>query len=245
MSAAAIRAYLKAVAERQRRGIAAERSYYGDLETLLRALLPGVAITVEPRRGRHSMPDFIPDFVLTRDAIPLGYIEAKDVGKSLDDKNFRAQFHRYVASLDNFIFTNYLEFRFYRNSETKPVAVIAIAELRGDKIIPLPQHFDEFTSHIENFGAYQGQPITAADDLAKRMADKARLLAGVIEKSLNEENDTDESRTLDKRPSAPTRSFIFTKPFSASTTADCARVAACITPRSRWSVLSCARWTRF
>jgi len=194
MSPPAIRAYLKAIADRHRRGDATEHSYRGDLETLLRALLPAVDITNEPRRITDCGA---PDYVLKRNAIPLGYIEAKDVDKSLDDKNFRAQFHRYVASLDNFIFTNYLEFRFYRNSETKPVAVIAIAELRGDKIKPLPQNFDEFTSHIENFGAYQGQPITAADDLAKRMADKARLLAGVIEKSLNEENGTDESRTLD------------------------------------------------
>ena len=194
MSPPPIPAYLKAIADRHRRGDATEHSYRGDLEILLRALLPAVDITNEPRRITDCGA---PDYVLKRNAIPLGYIEAKDVDKSLDDKTFRAQFHRYVASLDNFIFTNYLEFRFYRNSETKPVAVIAIAELRGDKIKPLPQHFDEFTSHIENFGAYQGQPITAADDLAKRMADKARLLAGVIEKSLNEENDTDESRTLD------------------------------------------------
>ena len=194
MSPPPIPAYLKAIAERHRRGDATEHTYRGDLEILLRALLPAVDITNEPRRITDCGA---PDYVLKRNAIPLGYIEAKDVDKSLDDKTFRAQFRRYVASLDNFIFTNYLEFRFYRNSETKPVAVIAIAELRGDKITPLPQHFDEFTSHIKNFGAYQGQPITAADDLAKRMADKARLLAGVIEKSLNEENGTDESRTLD------------------------------------------------
>jgi len=133
------------------------------------------------------MPDFIPDFVLTRDAIPLGYIEAKDVGKSLDDNAFRAQFSRYIASLDNLIFTNYLQFRFHRDGETKPIASIAIAELRGGKIKPLPENFAQFADLATTFGAYQGQTITTADDLAARMADKARLLAGVIEKALDED----------------------------------------------------------
>jgi len=182
MSPPAIRAYLRAVAARHARGIAAERSYYSDLEALMRALLPGADITVEPRRGRGGMPDFIPDFVLTRDAIPLGYIEAKDVGKSLDDNIFRAQFDRYTQSLDNLIFTNYLQFRFHRDGET--VAEVDIAELRGGKIKPLPENFARFADLVTDFGAYQGQTITVADDLAKRMADKARLLAGVIAEAL-------------------------------------------------------------
>ena len=188
-----IPAYLKAIADRHRRGDATEHSYRGDLEILLRALLPAVDITNEPRRITDCGA---PDYVLKRNAIPLGYIEAKDVDKSLDDKNFHAQFHRYVASLDNFIFTNYLEFRFYRNSETKPVAVIAIAELHGGKIKPLPQNFARFTDLVKNFGAYQGQTITAADDLAARMADKARLLAGVIEKALGGKTEAAENRSL-------------------------------------------------
>jgi len=179
-----IRAYCKAVANRHHRGIAAERSYYGDLETLMRALLPGVEITVEPRRRAGGMPDFIPDFVLTRNAIPLGYIEAKDVDKSLDDRIHHDQFHRYVASLDNFLFTNYLEFRFHRNNQTQPVATAAIAELRDGKIIPLPQNFTRFTALVEDFGAYQGRTITTAADLAKRMADKAKLLAHNIADAL-------------------------------------------------------------
>ncbi|MDD9885037.1 MAG: N-6 DNA methylase, partial [Gammaproteobacteria bacterium] len=178
----AIRAYLKAVAERHRRGDATEHSYRGDLEILLRALLPAVDITNEPRRITDCGA---PDYVLARNAIPLGYIEAKDVDKSLDDKAFGDQFNRYLQSLDNLIFTNYLEFRFYRNAETKPVDTVAIAELRGGKIKPLPENFARFENLIADFGAYQGQTITVADDLAKRMADKARLLAQVIAEALD------------------------------------------------------------
>jgi len=176
-----IRAYLKAVADRHGRGNATEHTYRGDLETLLCALLPEAEITNEPRRTTDCGA---PDYVLAREQIPLGYIEAKDVDKSLDDNTFRDQIRRYVASLDNFIFTNYLEFRFHRNNDPKPMAVVAIAELRGGKIKLLPQNFARFTDLIADFGSYQGQTITTATDLAKRMADKARMLARVIADAL-------------------------------------------------------------
>jgi len=197
MPASPIPAYIQEIANRHQRDIAAERSYYGDLETLMKQLLPGVEITVEPRRRQHGMPDFIPDFVLTRDSIPLGYIEAKDVGKSLDDNAYRDQLRRYLQSLDNFIFTNYLEFRFYRDNKAKPVAEVSIAGLHGGKIAPLPQNFARFTDLVKTFGAWSGQPISTADDLAARMADKARLLADVIESALAEENGVTDSRSLE------------------------------------------------
>ena len=186
MSPPPIRAYLKAIAERHRRGDATEHSYRGDLETLLRALLPGVDITNEPRRITDCGA---PDYVLARGGVPLGYIEAKDLDKSLGHlpKRDQAQFKRYLQSLDNFIFTNYIEFRLYRDGETTAASTATIAELRGKEIKPLSQNFADFTALIQTFGDYQGQTITTADDLAARMADKARLLAGVIEKALDED----------------------------------------------------------
>ena len=182
MSPPAIRAYLKEAAAIQSGGEFTEHSFRGALQKLLQAHLPGVDITNEPGR---IMEGGAPDYVLKRNQIPLGYIEAKNIDKSLDDKAFGDQFNRYLQSLDNLIFTNYLEFRFYRNGETKPVATVTIAELRGGKIKPLPENFARFENLIADFGAYQGQTITVADDLAKRMADKARLLAQVIAEALD------------------------------------------------------------
>ncbi len=172
--------YITSIAATHAGGISTEHSFRGDLQELVRALLPDVDITNEPRRIECGAPDY----VLARDGIPLGYIEAKNVDKSLDDTTHRAQLKRYVESLDNLIFTNYLEFRFHRDGEIKPAASVAIAELSGGKIKPLPQNFAQFADLITNFGAYHGQTITAANDLAGRMAHKARMLAATITEAL-------------------------------------------------------------
>ena len=175
-----LRAYITSIAATHAGGISTEHSFRGDLQELVRAVLPDVDITNEPRRIECGAPDY----VLARNGIPLGYIEAKNVDKSLDDTTHRAQLKRYVESLDNLIFTNYLEFRFHRAGEIKPTASIAIAELSGGKIKPLPQNFAKFEDLITNFGAYHGQTITAANDLAGRMAHKARMLAATITEAL-------------------------------------------------------------
>ncbi len=175
-----IPAYLKQLNATHSGGNATEHSFRADLQQLMQELLPDVHITNEPRRIECGAPDY----VLARDGIPLGYIEAKNVDKSLDDTTHRAQLKRYVESLDNLIFTNYLEFRFHRDGEIKPAASVAIAELSGGKIKPLPQNFAQFADLIANFGAYHGQTITAANDLAGRMAHKARMLAATITEAL-------------------------------------------------------------
>ena len=180
-----IRAYIKEITSTHSGGNATEHSFRADLQKLMQELLPAVHTTNEPRRIECGAPDY----VLTHNDIPLGYIEAKDLDKSLDDKAHHAQLKRYVESLDNLIFTNYLEFRFYRDGEMKPAEAIAIAELRGAKIKPLPENFARFTDLIKTFGAYEGQTITAANDLARRMAHKARMLAATVNKALAQDDD--------------------------------------------------------
>ncbi len=180
-----VHAYLKDITATHGGGVFTEHSFRGGLQKLLRELLPGVQITNEPGR---VVDCGAPDYVLSRNKIPLGYVEAKNVDKSLDDKVHREQLRRYLKSLDNLIFTNYLVFRLFRGG--RQVSEVAIAELRGGRIKPLPENFARFADLVQNFGAYEGQTITAADDLAKRMADKARLLGQVIAGALadDEEN---------------------------------------------------------
>ena len=141
-----------------------------------------VQVTNEPKQIECGAPDF----VLTRNKIPLGYIETKDIGKNLDDPAYKEQLGRYTKSLDNLIFTDYLEFRLFRDG--KQVSCARIGEVSGNKIKQGPDSSDAFTNMLKAFAGYQGQTITSANDLAKRMAHKARMLAAVIGKALLEKD---------------------------------------------------------
>ena len=50
------------------------------------------------------------DYVLTKNDLPVGYIEAKDLGLDLNDKKYTEQFDCYKTTLNNLVFTNYLIF---------------------------------------------------------------------------------------------------------------------------------------
>jgi hypothetical protein len=78
-----------------------------------------------------------PDYVLTRKDIPIGYIEAKDIGVDLKDKKLKEQFDRYKSGLTNLIFTDYLDFHFYKDGEF--VTKIAIAKIENGTIVSFPK----------------------------------------------------------------------------------------------------------
>ena len=175
-----IAAYLRKVAETHSTSRATEHSYRGHLQTLLEELLPGVAATNEPKQ---VVDCGAPDYVLTRrNGLPLGYVEAKDLSARLDDDRHQEQFERYRGALGNMMFTNYLAFQLWRGEQE--LGRVEIAALRGDKIRPLRDNFASFAELIKAFGAYEAPPISASQELARRMADKARLLALVVERAL-------------------------------------------------------------
>lgn len=167
-------------------GNAREHSYRGDLQNLLSTILPDILVTNEPARIACGAPDY----VLTKKDIPVGYIEAKDIGVDLGSKTLKEQFDRYKSGLSNLIFTDYLEFHFYKESVL--TTKITIGKLEEGKIIALPENFEQFIQLIRNFALTISQTIKSPTKLAEMMAGKARLMADVIEKSLNndDENNT-------------------------------------------------------
>ena len=182
--------YIKNISSRFERGNATEHTYRGDLQHLLESMVPRIAATNEPQRISCGAPDYI----ITKEDIPIGYIEAKDIGENLKDKLFKEQFDRYRASLDNMIITDYIDFHFYVDGEYK--TAIQIAEVRNGKLIPLPKNIATFETLIKDFCSYQGQSIKSPKKLAEMMAAKARMLADVIEKALNSDEDNQENSSL-------------------------------------------------
>lgn len=184
--------YIEKINLEYKTGIATEHSFRGFLQQLIESIAPEIKATNEPKRQKCGAPDYI----LTKNNIPIGFIEAKDIGDNdLDGKNKnKEQFNRYKASLNNLIFTDYLDFHFYRNGEL--ISKIEIGEITTKGIKPLTDNFAIFENQIKDFCIHIGQTITSSKQLAEMMAGKARLLADVIEKSLNSDDANKEDSTL-------------------------------------------------
>lgn len=179
-----IEQYVERINTRYKTGISREHSYRGDLQNLLEALCDDTLVTNEPARVECGAPDYI----LTKKNIPVGYIEAKDLGANLTDKAYKEQFDRYKASLNNLIFTDYLNFHVYRDAEL--VTTVSIGAIENGKLIPNPGKYSEFEHIIKDFSTQVSQTIRSAEKLSKMMAGKARMLATVIENAVtaDEEN---------------------------------------------------------
>lgn len=185
--------YINEINKRFKTGISREHSYRGDLQTLIETMVSDVIATNEPARINCGAPDY----VITKKDVPLGYIEAKDIDDDLDNKNHKEQFDRYRNSLNNLIITNYLEFRFYRDGEK--VTAIRIGHIENGKVVANPENFQTFNDLIVSFCAHKGQTIRSASKLAKMMAGKARLLADIIKKALDSDDDNYDNKTLQQQ----------------------------------------------
>lgn len=184
----AFNAYRKKIKEQYKLGNATEHTYRPTLQALLEALFPSYSTTNEPRRVACGAPDY----VIQKKQIPIGYIEAKDIGVNLSDIEKSEQLERYLSALDNLILTDYLEFRFYRQG----VRVCTVKLGDGWKgVIDFPAGAEEqLLAELESFFSFQGQTIKSVSTLTKKMAQKAKSLANSVERLL--ENDEWHQSTL-------------------------------------------------
>lgn len=186
--------YIQNIHQRYILGNATEHTFRGDLQNLIESLVPTIRATNEPKRQSCGAPDYI----LTQKDIPVGFIEAKDIGdKDLEGAKKtgnKEQFDRYKESLNNLIFTDYLTFRLYRDGQF--VQSLSIGEVTEKGIKAVPENFARFESFIKDFCTHIGQTIKSSKKLAEMMAGKARLLADVIDRALTSDESNQEDSTL-------------------------------------------------
>ena len=167
--------YIHALEKELAAGNATEHTHRTALKTLIEALAKDITATNEPQRIKCGAPDFI----ITKGALTVGYIEAKDVGKSLDEAEKSEQLSRYRDSLTNLILTDYLEFRWYVNGERHLSARLGTATKEGkikrdkDSIEPVAELLSGFLSH-------KAEAVGSPKDLALRMARLAHLIRNLI-----------------------------------------------------------------
>jgi predicted helicase len=189
MSAQPLTQYITEIGKIYRAGNATEHSYRPALKTLFEDLTKGLTITNEPKHIDCGAPDYI----ITRNCIPVGYIEAKDIPVGLDNKLNKEQFDRYRQSLSNLIITDYLTFRYYVDGHYR--LSVTIAHDNKGVITPEKDQFDSFIELISQFTSYSGKTISTSESLAAIMADKSKLLADVIYKALKDKSNPSDTLT--------------------------------------------------
>ena len=118
-----------------------------------------------------------PDFVVMDGLLPIGYIEAEAYGRDLDALTGHAeeQSTRFIGNLDNFIITNFVEFRLYTDGRLRTTA----------NITDVPADLETLLERFLNAGHV---PITSPETLAKYLARRTRELQTQIATTLTDED---------------------------------------------------------
>ncbi len=176
--------YLALIDQAYKAGNATEHTHRPALKNLLEAFQPGIIATNEPKRIKCGAPDYI----ITRKDIPLGFVEAKDIGVSLDDTENSEQLKRYRDGLANLILTDYLEFRWYVSGELRLTARLAKLQANG-RLRVEADGTEQLAELLQAFFAENIPVISSPKELATRMAALARLIRSIIGKTFEEEGE--------------------------------------------------------
>ncbi len=161
------------------RGGGTEHSGRTPLENLLKAIKPElIAIQHEPQRA-GSMGS--PDFKMMRGARILGYLENKAPGENLDKVLKSAQIKKYGELSDNLIITDYLQWIWLR--EGKIIARETLGyenELQDPRFMPPAEKSTAVCTLLEGFFSVDPEPVADPEELAERLAARARHLRDAL-----------------------------------------------------------------
>ena len=164
----AINQYLNQIQINLNTGVAKEHSHRAALQNLLIGLQPTINVINEPKRIECGSPDLV---ILDKLAVPTGYVEAKDLGISLDSALKTNQLERYLDFSDNLILTDYLEFRWFVKHERQPKIIVRLANIdKSGNLQPKPESTKDFENLIDLFIHTQAITLRSPENLAARMA---------------------------------------------------------------------------
>jgi predicted helicase len=177
MSPSPIQQYLKAVERALALGNATEHTHRPALKTLIESFSPRTTATNEPSRIECGAPDFT--ITRTPGPVTIGYVEAKDVGTSLDEAERSPQLKRYLHALNNLVLTDYLEFCWYVDGQLRCAARLARPG-RGGKLTRESNGEEAVAGLLNAFLSHSPQEISTPKGLAERMARLTHIIRDII-----------------------------------------------------------------
>lgn len=184
--------YLKNIAQKFARIDASsgrEMIYRTDFEILLQKIFQADGKVTQINHDSTNDEGNKPDFVISKNGVPILYIEAKDIGVSLDKIEKSNQIERYFG-YDNLVLTDYIEFRFYRNGERygEPVAIANFDKINRT-ITSLPHNFSLLSKTLVDFSSSHKEPIKRGKHLAQIMGGKAQRIRDNVREMLASPSD--------------------------------------------------------
>jgi predicted helicase len=181
-----IQNYIQSISKKFSYEETSEMGYRTDFENLLKEIFESINV----RRFDHdakSVEGNKPDFVVRKNDIPILYIEAKDIGISLDKVEKSDQMSRYFGYA-NLVLTDYVEFRFYRNGirYEEPIKIAEI-DKHSRTLAPIEKNYEHLAKTLLDFTESYKEPIRSGKHLAKIMGGKAQRIRDIV-CSLYEEN---------------------------------------------------------
>lgn len=176
--------YVNSIASKFSYEETSEMGYRTDFEILLKGLFESINVTRFDHDAKSNQGNK-PDFVVRKNNIPILYIEAKDIGVSLDKVEKSEQMSRYFGYA-NLVLTDYVEFRFYRNGLPygEPIK-IADYDKNSRVITQIVNNFDYLAKTFIDFTQSHKEPIRSGKHLAKIMGGKAQRIRDNVRQFLN------------------------------------------------------------
>ena len=177
--------YLSEINKKFKTGRATERTYYPVLENLINQHVRSqynFQVINESKRIKCGSPDFI----ILKKNIPIGYVEAKDIDTNLTEIESTEQLKRYLSGLSNLILTDYLTFKWYVNGEHRHT--VRIGKKKDNRITFLPNEEKNLSDLIHSFLEVSVPTIKSSEELAKRLASKAKIINSSIVKTFELSN---------------------------------------------------------
>jgi predicted helicase len=162
---------------------AREESYYPALKSFLEEFSKSnrkkkIDITVLPKKTEAGNPDFR---IWDGKQKIVGYIEAKDLGKNLEDIEETEQLKRYLSTFPNVILTNFTEFRLYRDGEMiDKVSITRPFVIKKLSTVPPIENEDKLTALLERFLDFSLPKKFTAKTLAVELAKRTKFLKDEI-----------------------------------------------------------------
>ncbi len=177
--------YLSEINKAYLRGDATEHTHRPALKTLIEGLAKKITATNEPRRVKCGAPDYVVSRRSNGLDQNIGYIEAKDIGTNLTQAAKTEQIKRYLPGFDNFILTDYIEFRWYINGEKQLTA--KLGEESAGKFRATDEGEEKVGQLLKSFLSQKPEKIKIPKELATKMAYKARMMRDIIKKTFQQE----------------------------------------------------------